>query len=316
MSIPRKIGGGHKLQTYDEKDGEYDNRNGEYSKLSKKSPEELKTQARTELPKEEIKVKSPSVNTRADIEDWGKKNNVDFSKLYDGLPEDAANIQSERFIMLHDKFPFKPSSGKQIVVHADNLSRNTWAQAHFSFSNDTVDIAFDKSIQNQTEDVVKNAIERGWSSDCSPENYKNRTCSHEYGHLIEYCCLSNNGGREAIKQANDDITKAALYDYKKMRRLKSDLQKMVKEKRFEFFYSKVMPQIFAKAKEYDANLSVPKKVTKTGFSTAPRISEYGASSWGEYFAECFANGVCGAPTAMGKATVDIINKIKRGEFKW
>ena len=30
--IPRKIGGGNKLQTYDKSDGEYDNHNGAFHK--------------------------------------------------------------------------------------------------------------------------------------------------------------------------------------------------------------------------------------------------------------------------------------------
>lgn len=315
MSIPRKIGGGHKLQTYDERDGEYDNRNGDYAKLSKKTPEELKKQAQKELPKKEVTVKPPS-KTKTEVEEWGKKNNVDFNGLYEKLPEEIATAQSEHFIKLHGEFPFKPSSGKKIVLRVDDLGGNTWAQAHYSYQDDNCSIAFDTSFPKQTETAVKSAIEKGWSSDASPENYKNRTLSHEYGHLIEYCCLSNYGAKEAILQAKDELTLAALHDYRKLGKLKRDLQKMVKDKRFEHFYGKVMPEIFAKAKEYDATITVPAKVTKTGYSKAPRISGYGASSWAEYFAECFANGVCGAPTPMGKATVDIVRKIKKGEFKW
>ena len=56
MSVPRKIGGGRKLQTYDESNGEYDNRNGEYKKLNEKTTEELKKEARKELPKKKKEV--------------------------------------------------------------------------------------------------------------------------------------------------------------------------------------------------------------------------------------------------------------------
>lgn len=56
MSIPRKIGGGHKLQTYSEKDGEYDNRNEEYKKLNEKPTEELKKEAQKELPEKKEDV--------------------------------------------------------------------------------------------------------------------------------------------------------------------------------------------------------------------------------------------------------------------
>lgn len=49
--IPQKIGGGHKLQTYNEKNGEYDDRND-----TSKTTEELKKQVTVEIPKEQPTV--------------------------------------------------------------------------------------------------------------------------------------------------------------------------------------------------------------------------------------------------------------------
>ena len=96
--------------------------------------------------------------------------------------------------------------------------------------------------------------------------------------------------------------------------IKAKLKKIATEVRFSMFYDKVFPEIFRKAKEYDESISIPKKMTKKGYETAPNVSTYGATSWAEYFAESFANGVGGAPTAIGKATVDTIKDIFGGKL--
>ena len=73
--LPKKIGGGHKLQTYNEKNGEYDDRNGQAQEEEKKQPttpqgynsrdnfknltEKVETKKTRKPPKETFKEKPP-----------------------------------------------------------------------------------------------------------------------------------------------------------------------------------------------------------------------------------------------------------------
>jgi hypothetical protein len=276
----------------------------------------LKEKAQNELPEKPIEVKEVSkYQTKADVENWGARNNVDFSKAFNGLSEDKAVEQSRRVIELYEEFPVEPKSGNTVYVSCENWGGRSVASAQYSFVQDRVGIVFNKDNFNSTDEKeVERDVKAGWRSETSPENYKYQTVNHEYGHAIEYACLSRLGFKEYVDERKAELLEKARYDWNVARKFKSESKKMVDNARKELFYDKVFPEIFKRAQQEDRSLKIPKTITKNGHKTAPKVSEYGASSWAEYFAESFANGVGGAPNAIGKATVSVVKDIYGGKF--
>lgn len=278
--------------------------------------EKLKEKATKEIPEKPVEVKKVSkYQNRADVEEWGNQNNVEFGGLFKEMPEDKAVEQAGRMIELYEDFPVVPKSGQRVYVKCENSGGSALATAQYSFNQDKVGIVFNKGVFNDfKEEKIEKHIKMGWWSETSPENYKYQTLNHEYGHAIEYSCLSRLGFKEHVEKRTAELLEKARYDYRVATRFKSESKKIVANARKELFYDKVFPEIFKRAKQYDSSVSYPTKVTKDGYKIAPKISQYGASNWSEYFAECFANGVGGKPTALGKATVEVVKDIYGGKL--
>ena len=281
--------------------------------------EKLKEKATKETPDKGYEIKSVSkYQTKADIEKWGDENNLTFVGLFNNMPEDKAVEQGRRIIELYEEFPIAPKSGERVYVKCEALegkNANAVAQAGYNSSLDKLGITFNKRVFNGfTEKDVEYQVKTGFWCEVLPENFKYQTLNHEYGHAIEYACLSRLGFKEYVEKKKEELIGNARFDWRARLNLQKDFEKAKANGRKEFFYDKVFPEIFKRAKQYDGSVSYPTKITKTGFKTAPNISEYGASSWGEYFAECFANGVGGKPTALGKATVEVVKDIYGGKL--
>ena len=188
------------------------------------------------------------------------------------------------------------------------------ALTRYSPSDKKVSIEFNSTAfkdEKNLIETVRTMTEIGWWSKTSEDSLKYQTITHEYGHLIVNEILSKNGYSERSQEILERLKGEAAFDYKKRKTLQKDYLREAENLRNEIFYSKFLPEIFNKAKQYDSQIQVPLKFTKTGYKSAPHISDYGATSWSEYIAESFANGMCGASTAIGKATVEVLKEAIR-----
>ena len=273
--------------------------------------EELGKKAQDAVDKKPVQEEKAKLSTKNDIESWGKKVGVSVQGVFNGLPENVAIEQASKFAELYDEFPTK-RNGDMKLYTSNRLSAGTCAQAEYSPSNDTLGININAK-GFLTEDEVKATIESGWWSKVAPENYKYQTIAHEYGHVIEYSLLSKFDFAKKADEKLNELRKLAYSDYRVASRFNSEAKKIILGLRKELFYDKVFPKIFEKAKQYDNSITVPTKITSKGFQTAPNVSRYGATSWAEYFAESFASGILGGDTAIGKATVDVVRSIFKGE---
>jgi hypothetical protein len=278
---------------------------------------ELEKKAKAEIEKDKPQVVGARFSTREEMESWGDKKGIATKGLFAHLPENIAIEQGNKLVELYEEFPTKRKGDMRFYSSKNVLGKNTVAQATYSRSNDSIEINInaDSFVGEDTSEIEAN-IKSGWWSETSPENYKYQTVTHEYGHVIEFSFLSKLGYVEKAQEGLNQLLNIAKFDYRKARTFNSDAKKLLLKIRKEMFYDKVFPQIFEKAKEYDSTLVIPKKITDRGYQTAPKVSNYGATSWEEYFAESFASGMLGGNNAIGKATVDVVRDMFKGEKQW
>lgn len=281
--------------------------------------DKLKEKATQEIPDKGVEVKSVSkYQTKADIEKWGDENNVTFVGLFNNMPEDKAVEQGRRMIELYEEYPVAPKSGERVYVNCEVLegkSKDAVAQARYSSQRDKIGITFNEALFNSlSEKEIEHQIQTGFWCETAPENYKYTTLNHEYGHAIEYSCLSRIGFNDYVREKSAELLERARWDWKVAANFEKELNKIKRNGRKELFYDKVFPEVFKRAKQYDGSVAYPARITKEGYKTAPKISNYGTTNWAEYFAECFANGVGGKPTALGKAMVEVVKDIFGGKF--
>lgn len=121
----------------------------------------------------------------------------------------------------------------------------------------------------------KSAIERGWSSAVSPENYSIYTTVHEYGHIIE-----NNVIGSAFKKLPFE------------RRRELDLDGLKADTWHKSEAARIQREILDIAKEKSGNKDL---------MSYDYISDYGKTNCKEFFAEAFANSQLGEPNIIGEA---------------
>lgn len=314
--MAKKVGGGGAImQPYDE-NGEYDFNGAEVEKVpdfkpkAKKNPKSL--DIKVDIPSKKHTVKNTTLKTRQDIEAWSAMTGVDVKSVYSELDEQIANEQMSKYIELFDKFPIRGEGN--LFVQAKTLSVDAIAQADYKYQSGEIGISLNtscykaKSFTTNIEKFVKS----GWFCSVDEENYKYQSITHEYGHCIEYYFLSKNGYKEKVEERLRELKNKAYLDYKILKNYKKEQAKIIKQTRQELFYNKIFPEIFKKAKEYDSSLTIPRSITTNGFKTAPQISQYGTTSWAEYFAESFSNGLNGKPSAIGRATIEILKNLFKG----
>lgn len=280
-----------------------------YEELGKKATQEIETDKPVE--------KKAKLSTREEIETWAKQKGVTVAgNLFAELPENVAVDQSSKFTELYEEFPAK-SAGKMSLGINYSLGKGTCAAANFNPINEDMSIGFSKAgfLEEDEKEIGAN-IESGWWCKIPPENYKYQTITHEYGHIVEYTLLSRLGYAKAFKEQYEKLKNDAYFDWRLASKLQANAKKLRKALRKELFYDRVFPKIFEKAKEYDSTLVVPKKITAKGYETAPQVSRYGTTNWAEYFAESFTSGMLGGDNAVGKATVDVVRSIFKGEIEW
>ena len=279
--------------------------------------DELEKKAKTEIKKDDSKVIGAKLSTKEELVFWGKNKGVSTSGLFNHLPESVAIEQGNKLVEMYEEFPTKRNGDMSFYSSAGQLSKNTVAQAHLSVSDDglSININADSFIGEDEKEIQAN-IESGWWCKVLPENYKYQTVAHEYGHIIEYSLLSKSNYISLVKEKVNKLRQEAYLDYKKASRFKQEVAKIQKQTRKELFTDKIFPKIFERAKFYDKTIVIPKQITDKGYLRAPQISRYGATSWGEYFAESFASGYLGGDNPIGKATIDVVRSIFKGEVKW
>lgn len=129
------------------------------------------------------------------------------------------------------------------------------------------------------------STELGFKMPCEPENEFGYSMAHEVGHAIVnhiwHDLVRNNEEmkKEREEWRNDVINERSIATAKRM--INAYLQKLPRE---------MCKQINAIAKE----MGEP--------NPQQYISGYGKTNVHEYFAECFANSMCGKPNILGKAT--------------
>lgn len=296
-------------QVWDMLKGKGINPNNAYKELEKK--------AKTEIKKEEPKVVGAKLSSKEELDSWGKNKGISTNGLFNHLPENVAIEQGNKLVELYEEFPTKRNGEMSFYSSRDDLKENTVAQANYSPSRDALSININSNsfIGEDVSEIEAN-IQSGWWSKTAPENYKYQTVTHEYGHVIEFSLLSKSGYSEILLERVNKLREEAYLDYRKAARFKQEVAKITAKTRKEMFYDKIFPQIFEKAKQYDSSLVVPTRIADKGYQKAPKVSNYGATSWSEYFAESFASGMLGGDSAIGKATVDVVRKIFKGEIKW
>lgn len=278
---------------------------------------ELEKKAKTEIKKEEPKVVGAKLSSKEELDSWGKNKGISTNGLFNHLPENIAIEQGNKLVELYEEFPTKRSGNMRFYSSSGDLKEITVAQAEYSPSRDELGININSdSFMGEDVSEVQANIESGWWSKTTPENYKYQTVTHEYGHLIEYSLLSKSDFSKVVLERVNKLREEAYFDYKKAARFKQEVAKITAKTRKEMFYDKIFPQIFEKAKQYDSSLVIPSKIADKGYKKAPKISKYGETSWSEYFAESFASGMLGGDNPIGKATVDVVRSIFKGETKW
>lgn len=269
-------------------------------------------------PKTEAKKQGEKATTKEELITKAKEKNISLDNLFSHLPENTALEQGNKVLELYEQFPIKTKTGAPFDIYADRLGGEAVAQAKYSTNGEKVSISLDiRSFVN--EDYVKTTeemVKAGWWADTAQESMKYQSISHEFGHAIEYSLLSLSGFGEAAEQKLNELKEAAYFDWRKRASIQKDYKKARNALRKQMFADRVFPEIFKRANQIDSSIVVPKKITVKGYETAPKVSSYGATSWAEYFAESFANGMCGKPNAIGQATVEVIKDIYKGKIKW
>lgn len=276
--------------------------------------DKLKEKAQQELPKEKVEVKEV-ISRKEDLEKWGAENNVNVKGFFENAPsEEVAVEQASKYVELYKQFPINKNKG-ETAFSFETLGGSTAGRCSYNYREDSIKIALNKSGTGDVK-AAEEQIKMGFWSQASEENYKYQTLVHEYGHAIEYNVCSMLGVDEEIDKEVGALLQKAYADYRVASQFKKKSKELITSIRKKNFYDKIFPEIFKEAKSIDANIAIPNRITKDGYKTAPRISGYGATSWAEYFAESFANGLCGKPTAIGTATVSVVRRIYKGDFKW
>ena len=278
---------------------------------------ELEKKAKTEVKEEQPRPVGAKLSTKEELWSWGKNKDISIGGAFWHLPENIAIEQASKFVELYEEFPTKRTGKMTFYSSKGILNKTVVAQAEYNRKSDELGINLnsDNFLSEDTKEIEAN-IKSGWWASVSPENYKYQTVTHEYGHVVEYSLLSRLGYAEYTQNKLNELVQKASYDWKVARTFNSQAKKIVQQARKELFYDKIFPQIFEKAKQYDASLVVPKKITEKGYQTAPKVSNYGTTNWAEYFAESFASGMLGGGNPVGKATVDVVRSIFKGEIKW
>ena len=276
--------------------------------------DKLKEKAEKEAPKEQPEIKKV-IATKNDFEKWGTENNVNVKDFFENAPsEEAAMEQATKYAELYKQFPIDKNKGETAITY-ENLGGVTAGRCSYNYREGFIKIALNKADSGDIK-KAEEQIKMGFWSQASPENYKYQTLVHEYGHAIEYNICSMLGVDEEIDREISALLQKAYTDYRVAAQFKKKSKELITSIRKKNFYDKVFPEIFKRANAIDNSIAAPSKILKKGYETAPRISGYGATSWAEYFAESFANGMCGKPTAIGQATVDVVKSIYKGDFKW
>lgn len=259
MSIPRKIGGGRKLQTYDEKDGEYDNRNGEYKKLNEKSTEELKKETQKELPekKEEVKmVEEREMRVKSIM--MGKAFSSIKQETKDKLETALKNLSDENFVAF-EKF-------------SNDVGAFRHGSGQYSRYGRTID--FDQNTNGGALDK-----ELGYDFDAT-------TFFHEYGHFVDNMLSVKDSG-PSWSMSSDDVSvkEDAVFAFNELMKDSglnvkplTSLDRISREQKHAFYVG--LSKVTGKNKKLEY-----KAATEFGYVKAPYKPMYSVEQAVGYFGE-------------------------------
>lgn len=264
---------------------------------------------KTEIPSKTIDnpEKSDKIETKDEVYDFAKKKGfVIEDELFRNIKNpDIVISQMKRIKQLTEEFPLTKSKFRFTAFN------NGTAEAYTRYvdkNNATLSLCpshYNIDFAGQT----KKEIESGWSAPCSNENLEYYTVSHEYGHLITYSIIGNRGFDEKCKELRERMIQESALNANRWRTLQTRYKKAREKLIFDLAVKDIVTEILHKAKSFDNGLQIPKTITEKNVISAPLISRYGKTSWIEYIAEAFANGVSGKPTPIGKAAVEVLGKM-------
>ena len=127
-------------------------------------------------------------------------------------------------------------------------------------------------------------IEKGWSMPALDENIHLYTVTHEYGHMIQNKLIYD---------------KMVEYGLDKLR-ISIDYTKRTKKAIFKEYY-KIINSVQKECFKEIVNIAVK---NNADFKLKDNISQYGTTSFAEFFAEVFANSQMGKENELGRAMIE------------
>lgn len=236
----------------------------------------------------------PTVKDYEEIAQHLKKQGVLITGRMEKLGADYAYNSARLLADILDEYPIFKEACKNggLEITTGDLGYSTIANC--SSTNIIIALATPKStIKMNTNRYILNkeakkeevSEELGFKMPCVKENVLGYSMAHEVGHAIinhiQHDLVRNN---EEMKKEREELRNNVINQRNiatAKRKISSYLEKLPKE---------MCKQINAIAKE----MGEP--------NPQQFISGYGKSNVHEYFAECFANSMCGKPNILGKAT--------------
>ena len=238
---------------------------------SKKSRHQIST------PKHSMKIKINSNNV-ADKKNALSKRiiniKINFAKNF---PKDVQKAHVERIEELFTKFPKVYQEFELYDARIGSNGRLQKARAQFLCWPDNnfipSGIEFGTQYKNieEMEKLISDNIKSKHHMPASRNNYKYYDATHEFGHAVENMII-----RKMLKE--EQISWATNGDY----------NAKVKQ---------IMAEVIAIARENNPE-----------FKLKDNISKYGTKNGEEFFAEVFANGLCGKPNELGKSIVQYLKE--------
>lgn len=206
--------------------------------------------------------------------DWGKIENDVKEMVYETTNRLNSKFKGmKEYFSEYSKCDFKAGTSSEKRIMETSLGKKAQT-LYFNFS-ETKSGNLSNLISLQ-----KRSSGSKWSMPCSEEFLESYSFTHEYGHAVSNYLIS-----EEIKSTPKLLN---VVNSGSINEIIAEFHEMEKT-----FYNEIK-EIAAKGSKH--------------FNEAQYMSEYGLSSFSEFFAECFANSQCGSPNIMGKATEEFLKR--------
>lgn len=249
----------------------------------------LEAKAEAQQKEEKVEPSYPVATNREEATEILEGMFANIPRGVNYLDEDVYIANANKLSELDAKFDVMKTGDSRMSLllgHTEGTGVTTkgWAEVQTSLGkvgSSSLIINMDIYTKNTEywENRTSNAIEKNWWMPVSPENQSVMVITHEYGHIIENSITNTvDFAKESIKvwesdKSEDKAETIAWYT------------EQLEQKRDE-----IREEIISIAMENNPN-----------FDLDSNISNYGKSSSGEFFAECFMNSQLGEPNELGDA---------------